>query len=236
MISYFVVFHERNAPELRVPAREKEALIRCVCRLQGLDKALLHTPERASDPYLNDGAPPQLVLQLYFADIGALEENLRRDGPLASLAEGTAVPSLLRSEVTQQAMLARSVPVSDAQAARHGDIGCTYLVAYPGPAEDLNAWLSHYIRSHASLMSRFPAIRAVEVCTRIDYCSGLPWRRAECMLRNSVAFSSPAALTAALHSPVRHEMRADFHRFPPYAGGVTHAPMETLTLLAGKVA
>ena len=34
-----------------------------------------------------------------------------------------------------------------------------------------------------------------------------------------------AALEAALQSPVRAKMRADFARFPPYRGPVTHYPM-----------
>ena len=38
---------------------------------------------------------------------------------------------------------------------------------------------------------------------------------------------SPEALTAALNSPVRHEMREDFKHFPPFTGPVTHFPMRT---------
>jgi hypothetical protein len=38
-----------------------------------------------------------------------------------------------------------------------------------------------------------------------------------------------AALTAALNSPVRHEMRADFKQFPPFSGANTHFPMLTRT-------
>jgi hypothetical protein len=34
-------------------------------------------------------------------------------------------------------------------------------------------------------------------------------------------------LTAALHSPVRHEMRADFHTFPPFTGPTKHYAMAT---------
>jgi hypothetical protein len=45
-----------------------------------------------------------------------------------------------------------------------------------------------------------------------------------------VVFDDEAALRAALNSPVRHEMRADFHKFPSYAGPVTHYPMMTHTL------
>ena len=37
-------------------------------------------------------------------------------------------------------------------------------------------------------------------------------------------------LTAALNSPVRKEMRADFKAFPAYAGKITHYPMATQVL------
>jgi hypothetical protein len=50
------------------------------------------------------------------------------------------------------------------------------------------------------------------------------------MQRNRVMFDSPEALTAALQSPVRHELRADFHTFPPFEGGNFHYPMWTDTI------
>ena len=52
---------------------------------------------------------------------------------------------------------------------------CTYLVAYEGAADDLPAWLAHYIASHAAIMARVPDIRQVEICTRIDWIGALPW-------------------------------------------------------------
>ena len=109
-----------------------------------------------------------------------------------------------------------------------GEFPCTYLVAYEGQAEDLNAWHSHYIGDHPPIMARFPGIRQVEIYTRIDWCGSLPWPRVEHMQRNKVVFDSPAALTAALNSPVRHEMRAAFARFPAFTGPVTHFPMATM--------
>jgi hypothetical protein len=47
------------------------------------------------------------------------------------------------------------------------------------------------------------------------------------MQRNKVAFDSPAALKAALNSPVRHEMRADFKTFSAFSGPNTHFAMAT---------
>ena len=81
-------------------------------------------------------------------------------------------------------------------------------------------------------MARFPGVRAIEICTRVDWMGGLDLKRARALQRNKVVFDDAQALTAALHSPVRHEMRADFHRFPPYEGPVTHFPMATRRLRA----
>jgi len=186
-----------------------------------LRKALVHTSSDADDPYVKDGAPPRLVLQLYFSELPDLEAALARFGALGDLTSHE-FPSLAQAEITQQAMTVRSFAVPEPKAP-----GCTYLVAYQGEAEDLNAWLGHYLDSHIPTMARFPGLRELEVYTRLDWVSALPWRRVNFMQRNKVAFDSAEALTAALHSPVRHEMRADFKAFPPFSGPVTHFAMTT---------
>ena len=191
-------------------------------RVPAATEALLFTPGVTRDPYLDDGPPPALALQLYCPTIETLEAALAADGPLRDL------PALLGEGYVQQAMLVRRFPTPDpvfrVPAGAHP---CTYLVAYEGMAEDLPAWLSHYLAHHAAIMTRFPGVRRVEVFTRIDWRGGLPWRRADAMQRNKVVFDDAAALTAALNSPVRHEMRADFARFPPFSGPVSHFPMTT---------
>jgi hypothetical protein len=190
--------------------------------LEGVTEALVFTPATSHDPYLDDGRPPPLVLQLRFASLERLEAALQ--GAMADLA---ALPSLHGAEISEQAMLTRGFPVPAADGEPAEGLPCTYLVAYDGVAADLNAWLSYYIRHHPPIMARFPGIRAIEICTRLDWCSGSGWLREERMQRNKVVFASPEALTAALNSPVRHEMRADFAKFPPFTGSNTHFPMWT---------
>ena len=51
----------------------------------------------------------------------------------------------------------------------------------------------------------------------VQNTGSVPWR-GRYLQRNKVAFDSRAALEAALASPVRSEMRADFAAFPPYRG------------------
>jgi uncharacterized protein (TIGR02118 family) len=176
----------------------------------GMCKAHVYTPQRASDPFLDDGAPPPLMVQVYFDDLMRLEEACR--GELAQFA----------NRCVAQAMAVRSYSVP-----APADSKCTYLVAYDGPAEDENAWLAHYLAHHPALMARLPGVRELEIYTRVDWIAPPSWRRVNCMQRNKVAFDSAAALTAALNSPVRHEMRADFRRLPPFSGAVTHYPMAT---------
>ncbi len=208
-------------------------LDRFLAATPGLQKGLIFTPSATSDPYLHDGAPPMLALQLYFNEITALEAAMGKDGHLQSLVGR----DLFRdADVTQQAMLVRRFHVPDRTFRTPlGELPCTYLVAYEGAAEDLNAWHAHYIASHPPIMARFPGIREIEIYTRIDWCGFLPWPRVEHMQRNKVVFDSPAALTAALNSSVRHEMRADFARFPAFTGPNTHFPMLTRTVSAAPL-
>jgi len=202
-----------------------------ICSTPGLRKALVHSPASTSDPYVKDGPPPSLVLQLYFSELPDLEAALARDGQLGGLLSGGDFPALAASEVTQQAMLVRAFKVPDpAFKTAPGQLFCTYLVSYEGEAEDLNAWHSHYLENHTRHMAMFPGIRELEVYTRLDWVSALPWRRQNFMQRNKVVFDDADALVFALNSPVRHDMRADFKTFPRFTGPNNHYAMATREL------
>jgi hypothetical protein len=227
MITLFLTWRAADAAA-RITADEQKRLAGILRGLDGLSRGLIYTPSKAHDPYLDDGPPPTLVVQLYFADIADLEAACAVSGALQVLT-GETLPSLAGAHVTQQAMLARAFPVPDAT--RSPDPGCTYLVSYTGAAEDLNLWNAYYIAHHPTIMATFPAIREIEICTRIDWCSFLPFERVDYMQRNKNGYDSPEALQAALSSPVRDEMRRDFHNFPPFSGGNTHFPMLTWSVL-----
>jgi hypothetical protein len=189
-----------------------------------LTKALVHTSSNASDPYVKDEGPPDLVLQLYFATLPDLEAATSQPS-LQGLGD---IATLAGAGIAQQIMAVRSFAVPEpAFGNPAGAPYCTYLVSYEGEAQDINAWLRHYLEHHTGHMARLPGIRELEVYTRVDAVSRLPWPRLNAMQRNKVAFDSPDALTKALHSPVRHEMRADFHSFPPFTGPNYHYAMAT---------
>ena len=226
----FLSFHLRANPS--VDAGELAKLEEALRATPRLSKALVHTSASADDPYVKHGGSPQLVLQLYFAELAQLEAALARSGHLRVLTSRVEFPGFADADIAQQAMLVRTFAVPEpAFQNAPGAPYCTYLVSYEGEAEDLNAWLGHYLEKHTVHMACFPGIRELEVCTRLDWITSAPWPRANFMQRNKVAFDSAQALTQALHSPVRHEMRADFKAFPPFTGPNRHHAMTTRVLL-----
>lgn len=195
----------------------------CVAAVPGLSDAVLHVPTAASDPYLKDDGPPSLVLQCYFDGLDSLESASRRSGALQALLDPLAFTWLAGADVTQQAMVVRSHPVkrNGAVPPRH----CAYLVGYEGAPESYDTWLGHYLDHHLPLMFRLPDIRLVEIYTRLDWMTSLSARRETFVQRNKVVFEGPEALTQALHSPVRTEMRRDYEASPPFDGRNVHYPM-----------
>lgn len=238
LISFFLTFLSIKSPEARVDGADRSRLVEAIAATPGLGHALIYEPAIATDPLLDGAAPPPLVLELRFPELVDLEAALASSGPLQGLAAPGALSSLSGCEVSQQAMLTRSFPIPGAAfEVPAGTPRFSYLVSYEGNAEDLNTWLRHYLAKHVPMMAHFPDIRQIEVCTRLDWCGQLPWPRVDYMLRNKVVFDSAEALTAALHSPVRHEMRKDYHAFPRFSGRVSHYPMSMVAILpAGATA
>ncbi|MDD1523105.1 MULTISPECIES: hypothetical protein [Bradyrhizobium] len=231
MISLFVTFSD-PAGERRLHPEDMAVAAELVGSIPAVTEALLFTPlEQSVDhPYKADGAGPVLALQLRFDDLFACEAAMNGEGNLARLVAGDGLPSLTGLEVTHQVMLTRAFPVDVAAHPEGAGMPCSYLVHYPGPAEDLNAWHLHYLAHHPAIMRTFPDVRQIEIYTRIDWVDRLPSRRVEHMQRNKLVFDSPAALARALSSDVIARMRADFVQFPPFAGGNKHFPMLTRTI------
>jgi uncharacterized protein (TIGR02118 family) len=176
-------------------------------------RTLLYVPGEVRDPFLNDGKAPARVAQLYFDSVVALEAAARE----------------MHGAADAEAMAVHRFAVPDPWQRPPGRY-CTYLVAYEGPAEDEAAWLAYYLEHHPPLMAKLPGIRELEIYTPLQWRCPPALKRVRHLQRNKVAFDSPAALAAALDSPVRREMRADFAQFPPHRGGVTHYAMATEVL------
>jgi hypothetical protein len=93
-------FAQFRHPVGRLSNDELTWLRRFVAGTPGLRQGLIFTPSTTSDPYLHDGAPPLLGLQLYFDDIAGLEAALTSDGYLQDLVGHDALPSLADATAT----------------------------------------------------------------------------------------------------------------------------------------
>ena len=236
-IAYFVYCHLDDRPQTRITAPELAFVKSVVARTPGLARGLVFTPTDTptAHPFDADAPPPALALQLNFDEIGTLEAALARDGHLQALADEDALASLAGARITHQAMLTRFFPVDDpAFATRDSELPCSYLVHYPGEADDFNTWLAHYVDHHPQIMRRFPGIRQIEIYSRLDWTAFMPWHRTDYMQRNKLVWDSPAALSAALFSTTFKDMRADFGVFPAFTGGNVHYPMTTHTVVPAR--
>jgi hypothetical protein len=230
MFSWFAFFRAAANPQPDIAEWELDAIATALRGIAGVREARLFTPAPPGTvhPFPDDEPAPMLALQLHFASIAELEASLTPDGALALVAART---SLRQAAIGHQAMVARPFPVPDRQPRTPvGERPCSYLVHYPGAAEDLVAWHRHYLRHHPPLMAQFPGVREIEIYSRLDWVSALPWPRLDAFQRNKLVFDTPAALGAGLMSSTIRDMRADFRRFPAFTGGNVHYPMTTRRL------
>ena len=235
MISLFITYRLKAridgmvAPDIR--------WTQWLSRMPGLCKALLHQPCRVEDPFFSDKpeGPIEYVLQFFFKDLFSLEAASMPQGDLAALLDSLDA-ALAPQAKSQQAMVVRSFPV-DARAGGCAQgapaTACTYLVAYYGAGQSHDLWLAAYMKNHVPLMARMPGIREVEIYTRLDWLSGLALPRAAAIQRNKVVFDNPESLLAALQSPLRAEMRADYLSLPEIGLSNTHEAMRTDVIFSG---
>jgi hypothetical protein len=227
--SWFAFFRDAGAMPPLEPAT-LDGIAATISKVPGLRSGLVMcpTPKQTAHPFPDNEPSPALVLQLHFDAIEALESAVAVGGPLHVFADPQRHPWIQGRSISQQAMLTRRFPVPDATLRTPaGALPCSYLVQYPGPAADINAWNAHYNTYHPPLMAKFPGVRAIEIYTRIDWVTGLNWRREDMMQRNKLLFDTPDALSAGLLTPVLQEMRADFNQFPPFEGGNVHYVLQT---------
>jgi hypothetical protein len=212
------------------PLTDTPALLRAVTQVPGLRKLIVHEPVAGQvDARIAPATDaPSCVLQWYFDELAPLEAALEHDGTIVHALHSAMRAELSPQTFSQQVMAVRTFAPPQAAPVEDSAQRCTYLVAYEGVAEDFNAWLTHYLAHHPRLMLQLPALRELEIYTRIDSRSGLPFAHASAMQRNKVVFDDAAALTDALASPVRDAMRLDFHALPPYSGAAPHFAMRSI--------
>jgi hypothetical protein len=92
------------------------------------------------------------------------------------------------------------------------------VVRYHRPAQDEAAFIANYIATHPATLARLPGIRNIMCYFPLDRPNPAGLAHAGYMLGNEVVFDDVAAFNRAMASPVRQELRAHFHAFPPFSG------------------
>lgn len=101
----------------------------------------------------------------------------------------------------------------------------SYLVRYEIVPENAIDFLDYYRTRHAAILWRMPGLQRLVLRHPIGCRDPAGVDAGTTFLLVEMEFADEAALARALASPVRAEARADFHRFPAFAGAVTHQAM-----------
>jgi len=197
--------------------------------LPGLRAFDLYLPAASHDPYLDDGAGPLTMAQLYFDDVPTLEAALVSPNFPESALKGEGGPV---DEVcaVHSAMRTQFFPVAGERSPDPLTAGTSYVVRYHRPVEDEAAFNAHYVECHPPVLGEFPGIRNVICYLPVVWRDPTGLDDADIFLGNEVVFDTPDALNAALASDVRHKLREDYKTFPAFTGRNTHYAMQRTRL------
>lgn len=192
-----------------------------LCGLRNVRAVELFVPEEAHDPYLADEHLPLLMVELDFDGVDDAQRALNSE--VFAQAVGDLSHAPVPVSAVAELMEAEAFPVNGRIPERTAPV--SYVVRYHRPAEDERAFVAHYREKHPPILARFPGIRYVACYYPVAWHDETEIPAAGYMLGNEVVFDSVEALNAALASDIRHELREDFHTFPPFTGRNTHFAM-----------
>ena len=184
-----------------------------------ISAASLFLPAETSDPYVDDGAPPELILQIDLSSKEALV-RLGVDAVFKNSIEGS-----LGGSINYEAFEVLNYNVVPGETAPPRTAQVSYNVRYLPPIKDANTFVDFYIENHVPILKELPGIRNVICYLPIAWHPPTDWECSGCILGNETVFDSIESLNAALASDVRHKLRDDYNAFPIKPGPNTHYAM-----------
>ncbi len=191
-------------------------------RLMGRAEVLgasLFTPDKAEDPYVDDGAPPALMVQIDVANVDALDA-LFADTDIRTMIE--AAGPTARADAFE----ASAFPISGVDDPALRTAPMSFVVRYFAPVSDKNLFRSYYLENHPPIMADMPGIRNVLCYVPVSWSNPTGMPSSGCILGNEVVFDDLDGLNAALASDVRHRLRDDYKSFPVKPGPNSHYAMQ----------
>lgn len=180
-----------------------------------------YTPQCVDDPYLGSEVGKLLIVRANFKTKDKLE-SVMADPQIAD-ALG-AMPKNKGFKTTAEAFIVREFPLLDG-AYRSRSAALSFFVRYYPPIEKEQSFIDYYVNNHPPIMTRFPRIRNILCYLPTEWRDDSLVAASNSFLGNEVVFDNLDDLNNALASGVRHELRADYQKFPPHEGESTHHAM-----------
>jgi hypothetical protein len=175
------------------------------------------TEEEGQDPFNHEVSGPLLIAMLDFDSEDALRLAMNGEPLLGALR---SLPASLTA--TASAFERAFYPVGEDGIHTPLRAPISYVVRYHRPAEDEVRFIKNYVASHPPTQAKLPGIRSIMCYFPRPDLRSADWPHLDYLVGNEVAFDSVACFNAAMHSPVRQELRAHFKEFPPFSGANTH--------------
>lgn len=186
-----------------------------------------YAPHSVDDYYLGNESGKLLMVEANFLTVGQLQTALNCTPVADALA---AMPKGPDYRVRAEAFTARHFPLLDGtKTARRAPV--SFVVRYYRPVDNEKAFNEHYFEHHPPIMRHFPRIRNILCYEPVDWRDPCQIAPTGSFLGNEIVFDSIEDLRAALNSEARHQLREDYHGFPPHEGETSHHAMQRRVLL-----
>ncbi len=218
-IAYFQTFEVPAESGEEVRHNFREQAVPVLLDRPEIDCVNVYAPELVDDPYVDDGAPPELVVQFNVADLKALDTVFANKEVLDQLSapENASVSS----EVFE--VIAYDIEGVAEPAKRTAPL--SFNVRYYAPVTDEQHFRDFYVNHHPQILAELPGIRNVFCYIPVTPLSKTPHPISNCILGNEVVFDTLEALNKSMESEVRHRLREDYNAFPVRPGPNTHYAM-----------
>ncbi len=209
--------------EFAAPARawfDPDAL-QVLLSLPGVAHVDMYSPADggARDPFVAAAAAPLVAAIAHFRTEADLRMAISSD-TLGRWLRTTPAGTLLTATP-----MSRRVYAVDEPRAEPRDSVYRYVVRYHGPSEAAAGFADHYERTHPPLLAKLPRIRAIECYRPIVALRTPQCEPADYLVGNEVEFDSAEDFNAAMASPARAALRADFEALPRTFRDNTHFAM-----------
>jgi uncharacterized protein (TIGR02118 family) len=174
----------------------------------------------ANDPFVAEELQPLLFVMAYFRDREALCAALCSDALDRALSSAPAGLAFTATPLRRKAF-AVIEPTERPRAEPY-----KYVVRYHGPTEAAADFAAHYQRTHPPLLAKLPRIRSIDCYELAGAFRSGRIAPVDYLIGNEVGFDSADDFNAAMASPARAALRADFDSLPRIFHRNTHFAMQ----------